>query len=427
MKLSFLRLSPWQKILLALVLGAIVGVLLGEDSQYFSCFGVVFLNLIKMITIPMIFFTIIYGITNIETTQGLRRLSIKSIITFTFTSFLAVSVGIIVSMVLKPGVGISKTILDQFKGSQSVPKVGSMSIYETLIDIIPTNIFSAMVSGHILQVVMFALFIGAILNTARSECSEVIKVCQQSAILFFKVIRSIMRLAPIGVFGYIAAIVATEGIGILVALGKLVATIGIGCLIQYLLFGVLILFVSGVSPIPFYRKIIEPQLLAFATSSSKATLVPLMDVVETKLGVSKQSSRFILPLSAALNMDGGAIYQSACAVFFAQMLGVDFSLSQYVILFVMCTLASIGGAGIPGGVLLFLGMVLNSVGLPIEGVLLIASVDRFLDMMTTVINVTGCACATVLIDHSEKTMDVKLYTSDNSKRVRNMSDEHEGV
>jgi Na+/H+-dicarboxylate symporter len=402
-------LSSWQQVLIGLVLGGVTGMLLGPDAKNFSYLGLIFLNLIKMVTIPMIFFTIIYGMTSIESTDGLRRISIKAVVTFMFTSVLAVSVGLLVAKIFKPGVGISPNVLNQFKGSQNLPSVESLSIPEILIDLIPTNIVSAMAGGQILQVIVFALFIGTIMNMKKKECPEVIKTCQQIALLFFKVIQTIMRIAPIGVFGYIAAIVGTEGIGILFALGKLMATIGVGCFLQYLLFGVLIIVFARMSPLPFYRKIIEPQLIAFATSSSKATLVPLMNVIENKLGVSKQSSRFLLPLSAALNMDGGAIYQSACAVFFAQMMGIDFSLGQYITLFFMCTLASIGGAGIPGGVLLFLGMVLNSVGLPIEGVLLVASVDRLLDMMTTVINITGGACATVVIDRSEKTLDTEMY------------------
>ena len=154
---------------------------------------------------------------------------------------------------------------------------------------------------------------------------------------------------------------------------------------------------------------IEPQLIAFSTSSSKATLIPLMEVAEKKLGITKQNSRFLIPLASALNMDGGAIYQGACAVFFAQMVGLDLSLAHYGTLIFMCTLASVGGAGIPGGVLLFLGMVLHSVGLPIEGVLLVASVDRLLDMGTTMINVTGDACVTLLIDRSEGTLDEETY------------------
>lgn len=411
MKLNSFMLSSWQQVLIGLILGGIIGQILGPDSKNFSYLGIVFLNLIKMVTVPMIFFTIIYGMTSIESTKGLYRISIKAIFTFILTSLLAVSVGLLVTQIFKPGVGISPSALNQFKGAKNLPVVDSLSITEILIDLIPTNIFAAMAEAHILQVVVFALFIGAMMNVKRNECAEVIKVCQQTALLFFKVIQTIMYIAPIGVFGYIAAIVGTEGLGILFALSKLIITIGAGCFIQYLLFGVLILIFCRLSPLPFYRKIIGPQLIAFGTSSSKATLVPLMDVAENKLGISRQSSRFLLPLSSALNMDGGAIYQSSCALFFAQMLGMDFSIAQYIILFFMCTLASIGGAGIPGGVLLFLGMVLHSVGLPIEGVLLVASIDRFLDMITTVINITGCACVTILIDCSEKTLNSKTYNN----------------
>ena len=249
------------------------------------------------------------------------------------------------------------------------------------------------------------------LNIKRDSCEELINVCQQAAQLFFKMIEVIMKIAPFGVFGYISSIVGTEGFGILLTLGKLVLVVFGACVAQYLIFGIMILVSTRLSPIPFYKKMLGPQILAFSTSSSKATLVPLMQLAETKLGISKQSSRFVLPLSAALNMDGGAIYQAVCALFFSQVLNIDLTFSDYGMLVIMCTIASIGGAGIPGGVLLFLGMVLQSVGMPIEGVLLIASIDRILDMMTTVINITGDACVTLLIDKSEKTLDIEMYNA----------------
>ncbi|MDJ1407706.1 MAG: dicarboxylate/amino acid:cation symporter [Candidatus Midichloria sp.] len=417
MKIGSWKIALWQQILFALVLGAIVGSILGPEAKSFGYLGVVFLNLIKMVTIPMILFTIIYGMTSMEGSSNLYRISYKAAVIFMTTSTLAVSVGLTVASLLKPGIGVSPNLLKQFHGSSQLPRVQDLSFVETLIHLIPSNVFAAIADGNILQIIVFAFFFGVILQSKRDDCKQLVLVVHQIAITFFKIIQTIMKISPIGVFGYISAMVGVEGISVLVSLGKLVMTIMLGCLFHYCLLGVLLFLVGRLSPFAFYKKILGAQLIAFATSSSKATLVPLMEICETQLGVSRQKSRFILPLSAALNMDGGAIYQASCAVFFAQMMEVDFTVGQYITLFLMCTLASIGGAGIPGGVILFLGMVLHSVGLPIEGVLLIATIDRIADMMTTVINVTSCGCITVIIDRSEKTLNTKIYYSEKPVKI----------
>jgi Na+/H+-dicarboxylate symporter len=402
------RFSSWQRVLIAMVSGVIVGLYCGDQALLFSYFGIIFLNLIKMVTVPLIFFTIIYGVTNIDSSSKLYKISVKAIFVFIITALMAVSIGLITANILQPGnnIGIHKLINNTSSSTQQ-----TQSLAEILVGIIPTNIVASMAEGHILQVIVFAFFVGATMQAKRDSCADLIKLCHQISAMLFKMIETVMLVAPIGVFGYIASIVASEGIGIIFTIGKLVLAIFVGCVVQYIVFGIMILLWGKMSPMPFYRKMLEPQLLAFSTSSSKATLVPLMKIAETRLGVSKQNSNFLLPLSAALNMDGGAIYQSICAIFFSQALGIDLSIADYGTLAIMCTIASIGGAGVPGGVLLFLGMVLQSVGIPIEGVLVVASVDRILDMITTVINITGDACVTLLIDRSENTLDKKIYDS----------------
>ncbi|WPY00495.1 Dicarboxylate/amino acid:cation symporter [Candidatus Trichorickettsia mobilis] len=399
--------SAWQRVLIGMIAGIIVGLYFGKQVSALSYLGIIFLNLIKMVTIPLIFFTIIYGITSIDSSGGLYRISIKAIATFILTAFMAVCVGLITAKLLQPGHNVDLSILI----NNAPPNSQAQSLIDILIGIIPTNVVASLAEGHILQVIVFSFFVGVTLHTKRDSCQDLIKICHQISKLLFQMIETIMRIAPIGVFGYIAAIVGNEGITILFTMAKLVLAIFVGCIIQYILFGVMILLWGKMSPMPFYRKMLEPQLLAFSTSSSKATLVPLMKVAESRLGISTQNSKFLLPLSAALNMDGGAIYQSICAVFFSQALGIHLSWADYGTLIIMCTIASIGGAGIPGGVLLFLGMVLQSVGIPIDGVLIVASVDRILDMVTTMINVTGDACVTLLIDRSENTLDKKIYDS----------------
>jgi Na+/H+-dicarboxylate symporter len=400
-------MPPWQKLLIAMVLGVVAGLTLKEKAQVFAPLGIIFMNLIKMVIVPLIFFTLIYGITSIEDSKDIKRLGFKAIIVFLTTAGFAVCIGILTASVIKPGIG-NKALLDSMNVT-TMPNIGEISVLKMVLDIIPTNVVKALAEGHILQVIFFAFFVGSVLSVMRDSCKGLITHCQEWALVSFKMIELIMKLAPLGVFGYIAQTVGLQGLDVIVALGKLILTIFVACGIQYLLFGLLILVWGRLSPWPFYVKMLEPQLLAFSTSSSKASLTTTIRVAEEKLGVSRKNSRFLIPLASVLNMDGGAIYQGACAIFFAQMFGVDFTIAQYVTLLFMCTIASIGGAGIPGGVLLFLGMVLTSVGLPIEGVVLVMSVDRILDMATTVLNVTGDACATLLIDRSERTLDEKCY------------------
>lgn len=397
-----------------MILGLIAGLYLKDHAAPLEYLGTLFLNLIKMITIPIIFFTIIYGITNLENQEGLLKISRKAIFIFMSTAVLAVLIGFAVAHLLNPGVGVSVSLLKNAITQPSMSPLPTLTGKEVLMNIIPSNIFAAFVNNNIIQVLFFAFFVGCVLNVKRDSCKDVIAITHQITSLLFEMMRYIMYVAPIGVFGYIGAMVGIEGVSVLITLSKLIFAILFACVIQYIMFGILIICFTRMSPIPFYKKMLTAQLIAFSTSSSKATLVHLMRVAEVDLGVSSKSSRFVLPLSAALNMDGGALYQSICAIFFSQVMGLELHFIDYLTLVVMCTLASIGGAGIPGGVLLFLGMVLQSIGLPVEGVLVIASIDRILDMATTTINITGDACATVLIDHSEGKLNKSVYYAESS-------------
>jgi Na+/H+-dicarboxylate symporter len=232
---------------------------------------------------------------------------------------------------------------------------------------------------------------------------------KSGALLVFKLIETIIRFSPYGVFALISWVVGTQGLEILFALLKLVGTVVGALFTQYLLFGIMIVVFGRMSPVPFYKKMVEPQLLAFSTSSSKATLSTAMRVVNERIGVSKSSTSFVLPLGASINMDGTAIYLGICALFFAQAYDIPIDAHHYLILVLTATLGSIGAAGIPGGSLIMMGMVLTSVGLPLEGIALIAGVDRILDMLRTTVNITGDSVITMLVDKSEGTFDERMY------------------
>jgi Na+/H+-dicarboxylate symporter len=416
MKKEF-KMQSWQKVLIGMILGIITGLVFGSKISSLEYLGIFFLNMIKMVTVPLIFFTIIYGITSVESYSGVGRISAKAIVIFLCTAVVAALIGLVTASIIKPGDGehkneIIKMISDASKsGAKVVSEYDTSSLPEFLVNIIPSNVIDAAAKGNILQIIVFGFFCGILLNKNRSKCEELIKIMHQIAQTLFSMIETIMKFAPIGVFGYMASLVAVDGIGIMFTMAELIVTVVVGCVIQYLFFGIVILLIGRISPMPFYRKIFDIQLLAFSTSSSKAVLVPMMQKCEKELGISKEGSRFILPLSAALNMDGGAIYQVSCVIFFSQIYGITFGVHEYIIIILMSTIASIGGAGIPSGVLLFLGMVLHSVGMPMDGVLIVATIDRILDMFTTAINVTGDIFATIMVEISEKRLNKKNYNS----------------
>lgn len=398
----------WLRVFIGMCLGIAAGIILGKYAAVFQPLGTIFINLILMLVIPLIFFVIINGIVSIEDPTNIKRIGSKSIILFISTAVAAVILGMIVTSIIKPGVGVHFQLLSNVNSFAAVEKNNLTTIF---LNIIPSNALKSLVEGNILHVILLAFFIGITLKSKHDSFINIIKFIKEMSQLMINMIETIVKIAPFGVFGYMSWAVGTQGIDILLPLLKLIFTIFIGCVLQYILFGIIILIVAKLSPLPFYYKMIGPQLLAFSTSCSKATLATLMKTAHEKLGLSKTNTNVLIPLASVLNMDGGALYLSSCVLFFGQVMGVNFSIQDYFTIIVTCTLGSIGAAGIPSGILLFLGMALTAVGLPIEAVAIIAGVDRILDMVTTVINVTGDACIPLIIDKTEGTLDVKVYNN----------------
>lgn len=401
----------WQQVVLGMVLGVIAGLVLKENAESLKPLGKLFINLIKMVVVPLIFFALLSGITNMSDGQNLSRMGVKGIIAYLTTAAFAVVIGLAAGTIFQPGVGISLDLsgADSVAASASNHNIAKDGVVEMLLGLIPTNIFRAMSEDHFLQIIVFALFTGFTVNSLGDSSKKVKELIQESAKVTFKMIETIVKLAPIGVFGFISWLVGTQGMDVIISLAKLVAAVLAACLFQYVLFGIMIAVFGRLSPFPFYRKILEAQALAFATSSSKATLSTAMRILQDRCGVSKSSTNFLLPLGACINMDGTAIYLGICALFFAQATGHVLDGHDYAMLILTSTLGSIGAAGIPSGSIIFMGMVLSSVGLPIEGIGIILGVDRILDMVRTTINITGDSTITLLVDRSEGTLDEKQY------------------
>ncbi|MGI4776195.1 MAG: dicarboxylate/amino acid:cation symporter [Janthinobacterium lividum] len=398
----------WQKVTLGLILGILFGLYLPQYVLVVKPAGDIFLRLIKMIIAPLIFFSLVSGITSMNDPTSLGRIGTKSVLAYMGTTFFAVIFGVAVALILKPGAGV---IIDFGKIHDSSIKE-SFNIVKFLVDFIPNNIVGAFVEGNILQIVFIAIFTGLTINKMGSHASQLKELFHTISKMILKMISMIIQLSPYAAFALTAWVVGTQGFSVMISLSKLVGAIIIAMALQYIIFGILIYAFCRISPLPFYKKSLEYQILAFSTSSSKATLATTMQVCKN-LGVSESSAAFVLPLGASINMDGFAIRLALTAIFFAQVVGVSLQLHDYIIIILTATLGSVGGAGIPGAYLIMLPMVLSSVNLPIEGVAVLAGVDRILDMISTTINITGDATITLIVDNSEGNLDKEKYYSEN--------------
>lgn len=408
--MKLLQLKLWQQVLIGLFLGVIAGILLDEKSVHLKIFGTIFISLIKMVIMPLIFFAILSGITSMHGDGNFARIGIKGFAAYIFTAIFAVFIGIGSGLLFEPGSGVDlNSILETSGDGVKIVATTPPKMSDFLIHLIPTNPIHAMATDSFLQIIIFSIFTGIMINSVGEKGQPARELIASASAICFRMIEVIIKLAPLGVFGYISWIVGTQGTDILQALAKLIITVLAACVIQYVIFGFIILFVAKLSPIPFYRKILFTQSIAFSTSSSKATLSTALEQLQTRMGVSKTNSNFLLPLGVCINMDGTAIYLGICAIFFSQAYGIDLTFHNYAMLILTCTLGSIGAAGIPSGSIIFMGMVLTSVGLPIEGIGIILGIDRVLDMVRTTINITGDSAITLIVDKTEGGVDEKIY------------------
>jgi Na+/H+-dicarboxylate symporter len=409
----------WHKVLIGLILGTLLGILAKEDAQhvklietYIKPIGDIFIKLILMIVAPLVYFSLVQGITSVSDPSSLGRIGMKASIAFLTTTAFAIVIGMTTAVLMKPGVGTAINFKDL-----ATPNLANttFSFANIIVDAVPGNLFKAFAESKMLQVVFFAIFTGITLNSLSGEDRKLIEYFHFMSKLFFKMMSIIIKFSPYGAFALTCWVITEQGMEVMHSLMKLVLAVVVAMIVQYLIFGVLIKVFAKISPLPFYKKSLEYQALALSTSSSKATLATTMKVCRHRLGISNASTSFVLPLGASINMDGMAIYLGMCAIFFAQVSGVELSTNNYVIIALTATLGSIGGAGIPGGSIVMLPMILSAVNLPLEGVALIAGIDRILDMLRTIINITGDVAITLIIDKTEGTLDETLYLKDDSE------------
>lgn len=404
-------MSETKKIMIGLLLGVAVGLGLAAlpgniydvtNTYLLSPVGTVFLNLIKMLVVPIVFFSIILGVMGLGDPKELGRVGTKSILFFLTTTAIAIVLALGVASIVKPGErGDFPTTGLEFDASGSEE---SSNIVQTLVNMIPTNPIQALAEGNMLQIIVFAAFIGFALIALGDKAKTWRRFVKQGDQVMMHLIHLVMKLAPYGAFALIASAIGGIGFAAVQAMAwYMFAVVFTLVLHSVVVYGGAVALLGKMNPIFFFKNFYEAMTFAFSTSSSNATLPVSMEVAQKKLGVPRSISSFVQPLGATVNMDGTAIMQGVATIFIAQVFATDLTMAELVTVVITAVLASIGTAGVPGVGLVMLALVLQSVNLPVEGIALIIGVDRVLDMLRTSVNITGdAACAVVVSKLEEK-------------------------
>lgn len=407
----------WKKIFFMLAAGMVVGMasraILGGPggeafvTTWFKPIGTLFINLINMLIVPLIFSSLVVGLTSMDDIKKMGRIGAKTFAVYLTTTAVAITIGLAIGTLLQPGVGID------LAASAVVEAKEAPNFVQTLLDMVPSNPVDAMAKGTVLQIIVFAILFGIAINLAGEKGKPLASLMESLADTMYRLTDIVIAFAPYGVFGLMAWVAGKFGLDVLLPLGKIIIGFYFGCLLHAVFtLGGTLAFFARLNPMRFFKGIISAQAVAFTTTSSSGTLPVTMECVQENLGVSKPISSFVLPLGATINMDGTALYQGVAVLFIAQAYSIDLTTANYITIILTSTLASIGSAGVPGAGLIMLTLVLTSVGLPLEGIALVAGIDRILDMARTAINVTGDSMVAVLMAKSEGELDENIYNSD---------------
>jgi len=393
------------QIFIGLVSGIIVGLFFVSRPDfaisYIQPWGTLFLNLIKFIVVPIVLFSIASGVISMKDIRKVGSVGWKTITYYLCTTACAVVIGLVVSNVFKGFYILLETSQLSFEATQAPP------IMETIINIFPSNAFLPLVNANMLQVIVISLFIGFGIILAGEKGEFAANVVESFNEVFMQIMMLIVKLSPVGVFCLIVPVVATNGASILGSLA-LVLLVAYICYILHasIIYSLTVKAMAGISPLVFFKGMLPAMMMAFSSASSVGALPLNLECVE-KLGTKKDIAAFVLPLGATINMDGTAIYQGVCAVFIAACFGIDLTLTQMMTIVLTATLASIGTAGVPGAGMIMLALVLESVGLPVAGIALVAGVDRIFDMGRTTVNITGDAACALIVSKLESKKEMR--------------------
>ena len=409
------------KILVGMSAGIIVGLLFnalgGSDpdesvlitwivENIFDVIGKIFVVSLKLLVVPLVFFSLVCGSASMGEDIKMGQVAIKTILLYLLTTAIAVSIALLVANIVDPGVGINTGTIDSFE-VKTAP-----SVKEVLIGIFPDNPFRAMVDGNMLQIIVFAILVGVAILKTGDPGKTVLRGCVLINEVIMKMVFMLINLAPYGVFCLLVKLFTREGFSAIVNLAIYFSTIVFVLSFHAAVIYSAILYIfTGLNPLKLFKNMRPAMLFAFSTSSSNATIPVTLTTARNRLGADNSIASFTIPLGATVNMDGTAIMQGIATVFIAQAYGLELSMIQYVSVVATATLASIGTAGVPGVGLITLAMVLQQVGLPVEGIGLIIGVDRLLDMLRTVVNISGDGMVTTVVASSEKRLDRAVFNS----------------
>jgi Na+/H+-dicarboxylate symporter len=412
------------KILIGLILGAIAGAIaevagVGHWFVALEPLGQAFIRLLIMIVIPLVMASLIIGTASLGDLKKLGRIGIKTIGYYLVATALAVALGLVVAGTLKPGAGLDEEVtaqlMEDYSGTNQArleemvepPGLGDIA-KDILENIIPRNPFQSMADMEMLQIIFFALFLGIALTVLNEEKRKpLIDVLESVNDAMVVIVEMIMKIAPYGVFILIAAVAGRFGFGVILSLLQYVL-VGVGTMVLFTItfYPITLRFFSGMNPIFFFKRFYEVMVFAFSTSSSNAALPINLKITEDDLGVSRDVASFVLPLGATVNMNGTGIYHGVSTIFIAQVYGITLSPTQLIIVVITATLASIGAAGVPGIGFITLAIVLEALGIPLEGLALVLGVERILDMTRTAVNVTGDSAAAVWVAKTEGELNI---------------------
>ena len=408
--------------LIGMILGFLVGVILNLYvtnpfikniiliDNIFYLGGTGFIKLMKMLVVPLVFFSIVVGVASISDIKKIGTIGGTTILIYLITTALAVTIALVIASIIQPGSGLNMVGLAQANVTTNV------TVTDTVLNMIPDNPFNSLANGDMLPVIIFGLLVGIILAKLREETQLVNDFFSQGNRIMMEMTRIVMKFAPIGIFCLMAKTFASLGFGGLIPLAKYIGCVLLGLAIQaFIVYPSLLVILTRLNPIKFFKKFISVMFFAFSSSTSNAT-IPLNLEKLSELGVSREVSSFTIPLGATINMDGTAIMQGCAVMFAAQAYGMDLGLTALITVVFTAVMASIGTAGVPSVGLITLNMVFNSVGLPVDAIAIIMGIDHILDMVRTAVNVTGDAICTIIVAFKNKSIDLDIF---NGKKAPN--------
>ena len=401
------KMSLAMQIFIALVLAIVAGLLMQKYADfaqsYIKPFGTIFLNLVKFIVVPIVLFSIMCGIISMRDIKKVGSIGLKTVVYYLCTTAFAITIGLV-------GGNLFKRLFPKVATTDLTYEAAeATSFMDTIVNIFPSNFISPMVEANMLQIIVMALLLGfAIIMIGEEKNARVVNACNDLNDVFMKCMEMILKLSPIGVFCLLCPVIASNGPAIIGSLAMVLLAAYI-CYIVHavVVYSIAVKTMGGLSPVEFFKGMLPAIMFAFSSASSVGTLPINMECVE-KMGASKEVTSFVLPLGATINMDGTAIYQGVCAIFIAACYGIQLTLPQMLTIILTATLASIGTAGVPGAGMVMLAMVLTSVGLPVDGIALVAGVDRIFDMGRTTVNITGDASCCMIVSNLEKKKEARL-------------------